>query len=79
MKSRMSSPLPIFILLGLALMAMIGMMVLESSSTAAAVEVNNTTRDPLPLAVYTSDSVVVYGLVVLLVLIALYFVLRFFT
>jgi flagellar basal body-associated protein FliL len=79
MKSRMRSPLPIFILLGIALIAIVGIMVLETSAKSAATEVNNSSRDNVSMVFYTIDNTVIYGVVVMLILIALYFVLRFFT
>jgi N-dimethylarginine dimethylaminohydrolase len=54
-------------------------MVVESSSKAAVVEVNNSSREALPYAVYTVDTMLMFGFAVVVILIALYFVLRQFT
>lgn len=74
----MRSPLPIFIFVGIALIAVIGVIILGASSTSAVVEVNNNETEELPLSIYHTEYYVVFGLAVLLMLLAGYFALRNF-
>ena len=76
MRSRKSA-LPIIIFIGLALVAVLGIVVLNTSATSAAMEVNNSSRDNLPLAVNATSSYFVEGIAVILFIIAIYFAVKF--
>jgi hypothetical protein len=82
---NMRSPLPIFIFIGLALIAIIGVIILGASSTSAVVEVNNsymgvnnTSTDDLALTMYHEEYYLIYGIAAILFLVAAYFALRNF-
>lgn len=75
---NMRSPLPIFIFIGLGLIAVIGVIILGASSTAAVAQVNNTSTDDLSITIYHEEYYLVFGLAALLLLIAGYFALRTF-
>lgn len=72
----MRSSLPVFLFIGIALIAIIGVMVLQSAATSASVEVGNTTTDDFSTGVYSIEVWVMYGIGALLFLVAGYFVLR---
>lgn len=75
---NMRSPLPIFIFVGIALIAVIGVIILGASSTSAVVEVNNNETEELPLSIYHTEYYVIFGLAALLMLLAGYFAFRTF-
>lgn len=72
----MRSSMPIFIFLGLGLIAVIGVIVLGASATSASVAVNNSSMEPLAVGVYSGETAVVFGFAALLIIIAGYFALR---
>ncbi len=74
----MRSPLPIFLLVGLALFAVIGIAIFGSAATTAVAQVNNTTTEEMPLTVYGAEYGIVFGIAALLIIIAAYFALRTF-
>jgi NADH:ubiquinone oxidoreductase subunit 6 (subunit J) len=75
---NMRSPLPIFIFIALGLIAVIGVIILGASSTAAVAEVNNTSTEELPLTIYHTEYYVVFGIAAILILLAGYFAFRTF-
>jgi len=75
---NMRSPLPIFIFIGLSLLAVIGVITLGASSTAAVAQVNNTSTDDLSIAIYHEEYYVVFGIAALLMILAGYFAFRTF-
>lgn len=75
----MRSSLPVFIFVGLALVAVVGMAMLGAASTAAVKEVNNTSTEELPLAIYETNYGLVFGISALLILMAGYFALKLLT
>jgi ABC-type antimicrobial peptide transport system permease subunit len=68
--------LPIFIFVGLALMAVIGIVIFQSSATAAVVEVNDTSKEELPLTIFDAEYAVIFGIASILMILAGYFALR---
>ena len=72
------SPLPIFIFVGIALIAMIGVVIIGASSTSAVVEVNDTAKEELPLTIYHTEYYLIFGFAALMMLLALYFAFRGF-
>ncbi len=75
---NMRSPLPIFIFIGLGLLAVFGVIILGASSTSAVAEVNNTSTEELPLSIYHTEYFVVFGIAAILLLLAGYFAFRTF-
>lgn len=75
---RMRSPLPIFIFVGIALIAIIGVMIMGASSTSAVAKVNNSDTEELPLTIYHTEFYIAFGIATLLMLLAGYFALRNF-
>lgn len=86
---NMRSPLPVIIFIGIALFAVIGIIVLESSAKSASTSVinttayeasldeyGNTTSEDLPVGIYTVEYSIMFGLSALILLIAGYFALR---
>ena len=74
----MRSPLPIFIFIGLALIAVIGLITLQYASTSASIEVNNTTSEPVATDLYEIDYGIIFGIAALIMLVAVYFALKMF-
>ena len=72
----MRSPLPVFLLVGIALIAIIGIAVLGSAATSAAKEVNTTATEELSIGIYTWEYGLMFGLAVVIILVAGYFALR---
>lgn len=71
--------MPMFILIGLSLFAVIGAIVLQTSATAAVAEVNDTVdneTDELSLGIFTAEYSIVFGLAILLFVVALYLAFR---
>lgn len=75
---NMRSPLPIFIFVGIALIAVIGVIIIGASSTSAVVEVNNTETEELPLTIYHTEYYLIFGFAALMMLLAGYFAFRNF-
>jgi uncharacterized membrane protein len=73
---NMRGTLPIFIFIGLALMAVIGAIVIQYSATAAVGEVNDTSKEELPLTLYSVENAVIYGIAAILMIFAAYFAFR---
>ena len=65
-------------MIGLGLIVLFGIVILDTASTAAIVEVNNTSTEELPLAVHNEGMYLLYGLSIIILLIAGYFALRTF-
>ena len=65
--------LPIFIMVGLAFIAVIGVIILQTASTAAIVEINNSSTEELPLTIYYTEYFLMFGFVAILILLGLYF------
>lgn len=74
----MKTPLPFFILIGLVLISVIGIMLFETGAGAAVVEVNNTAKEDFALMVYGIDAWMMFGLGAIIVIVALYIALRMF-
>lgn len=72
----MRSALPIFILVGVAMIAVLGVVILGAASSAAIAEVNDTSTEELPLVVYESEYAFMFGIAAVLLLVAGYFALR---
>lgn len=75
----MKSSLPIFIFIGLALFAIIGIAVLEAGAANASIAVNNTSTEDLAVNIYSGEAYILYGIGAILLLLAGYFALRVFT
>lgn len=73
----MRSSLPIFIFVGLALVATIGIVIFGTVTTSAVAEVNNESKEELPLTIYGMEYGLIFGLGGLLCLLAVYFALKF--
>jgi len=74
--------MPVFILVGLTLFAVIGAVILQTSATAAVAEVNDTATngtDELSLGIFTAEYSIVFGLATLLFIVALYLAFRSMT
>ena len=76
---NMRSSLPVFIFIGLALVAIIGVIILETSATSAGIAVNNTSTDTLSTGMYETEYNIVLGVSGLLLLVAGYFALKLLT
>ena len=75
----MRNMMPMFILIGLSLFAVIGVIILQSSATAAVAEVNDTVEnetDELSLGIFTAEYGIMFGIAGLLFIVALYLALR---
>jgi hypothetical protein len=72
----MKSYLPIIIFIALALVSIIGLAIVESSATAAVVETGNTSKEEVPLTMYTAESAYIYVFAALLMIIAAYFAVK---
>jgi len=73
---NMRSPMPIFIFVGLALIAVIGVIILGASATSASIAVNNTSTEPLSTGIYSIETSIIFGFSALLVIVAGYFALK---
>lgn len=72
----MRSSLPIFLFIGIAFIAVIGVIVLGAAATSASEEVNTTATDDLSIGIYTWEYGLMFGIGALLLLVAGYFALR---
>lgn len=75
----MRNMMPMFILIGLSLLTVIGVLVLQSSATAAVAEVNDTVdneTDELSRGIFTAEYGIMFGIAGLLFIVALYLALR---
>jgi NADH:ubiquinone oxidoreductase subunit 6 (subunit J) len=75
----MRNMMPMFILIGLLLLTVIGVLVLQSSATAAVAEVNDTVdneTDELSRGIFTAEYGIMFGIAGLLFIVALYLALR---
>jgi len=75
----MRSSLPIFLLIGLALISVIGVILLETGAGAAVAEVNDTAKDDLSLGMYEIEYGLMFGVGAMFFIVALYFVLKTLT
>lgn len=77
----MRNMMPMFILLGLSLFAVIGVIIMQSSATAAVAEVSDTVTegtDEMSLGIFTAEYGIMFGIAGLLFIVALYLALRTF-
>lgn len=70
--------MPIIIFMGLALMIGLGIVIMQASVTYAAVEVNDTATEELPVTVYSIETVLIGGVAAVMFILAAYFALRNF-
>lgn len=68
--------LPVFIFIGLALLAVIGAIVFGSAITTVSVEVNDTETETLSVGVYTVETVLIFGIAAVLCIVAIFFALN---
>jgi hypothetical protein len=73
----MRSSLPIFLLVGLAMISIIGVIILQAGATAAVSEVNDTAKEELSLGMYEMQYGLAFGIGALLLIVAGYFALRY--
>lgn len=74
----MRGTMPIIIFIGLALIIGLGIVIMQASVTSAAVEVNDTATEELPVAVYSITTILLGGVAAVMFIISAYFALRNF-